>query len=94
MYGSAADGVGMARDGLRRTLRGEIGDRQTMCFQEAFHQLSCVTDGERKSAAGVPLQPGHGHRMNAALRGYYGRPGPPHGYRIFDNRMHLDHPKG
>jgi hypothetical protein len=94
MYGSAADGMGMARNGLRRTLRGEIGDRQTMHPQEAFHQLSRVLNGERKSAAGMPLQPGHRHRMNAALCGYYGRPGAPHGYRIVDDRMHLDHPKG
>jgi hypothetical protein len=32
--------------------------------------------------------------MNAAFGGHDGRPQPPHGRRIYDDRTHLDHPKG
>jgi hypothetical protein len=55
-------------------VRGDIGDREIVLGEEAFHQFSGVLSGMRKNLAGVPLQPGDGHRMNAALRGYDGWP--------------------
>ena len=88
--GRTADRVGR----VAAALDGEIADRETVRREEAFDQFSDVLCGLGEGLAEVPLQPGHRHRMNVALGGHAGRPRPPHGRRIYDDRMHLDHPKG
>lgn len=88
--GRAAHRVGR----LRAALNGQIAEREAVRGEVTFDQFSSVLSGVRKRLADAPLQPGDGHRMNAALSGHDGRPQPPHGWRYYDDRMHLDHPKG
>jgi hypothetical protein len=79
---------------LQAARNGQVRDREAVRCQKAFNQLSSVLSGVRKRVGEAPLQPGDGHRMNAASRGHDGWPQPPHGWRYFDDRVHLDHPKG
>jgi hypothetical protein len=80
--------------GLRPIYGGQIADRETMRRKDLFRQLSRVPHGVGQRLAGPPLQAGDGHRMNAAPGRDDRRPQPSPGYRIYDDRMQLDHPNG